>query len=71
MSVDDASGLPSPRSGIQVVRQGEPAGTSWYVTQPYDVDLFDGVPSPGPYGTFAEAELAAEWFATIVSGASD
>ena len=69
--MDYVRSVASELQDSRLFRGSEPAGVSWYVDQPFDLELFDSVPSPGPYGTFAEAELAARWLWAIVSGGSD
>ena len=57
--------------GGRLFKNAEPASGEWYVDQPFDLDLFDSVPSTGPYRTAAEAEAAENWLRDIVSGADD
>jgi hypothetical protein len=52
-------------------RSERPSAGQWFVEQPFGLAEFDTIPTPGPYGTLAEADLAADWLRAIVSGTSD
>jgi hypothetical protein len=69
--VTDVRREPSRLNEMRIFKTHEPTSGAWFVEQPYDLDIFENVPTAGPYGTLAEAEIAARWFQNIVSGASD
>jgi hypothetical protein len=75
----DPSGLPPvDRLDSRIFKMPGPANKERYVDRPLDVEAFSNTveafsnaPSPGPYGTVAEAEVGAEWLKAIVSRARD
>jgi hypothetical protein len=56
---------------LDVMRTDSSAGTEYVVDLPFDVDVFDSAPTPGPYGTFAEAASAAHQLWDLISNACD
>jgi hypothetical protein len=56
---------------LDVMRTNSSAGTEYVVDLPFDVDIFDDAPTPGPYGTLAEAASAARQLWDLICNPCD
>lgn len=57
--------------GVVIVARGIGPERGYHLEHDYDLDMLDGIPTSGPYVSYAEARLAAQLVALAISGVSD